>query len=182
MTVALTTVENVKGYLGISTTADDPLLERLVEAASAYIAQYLNREFGIAEYTDTFDGTDHQTYMFRNYPVTAVSSVMVGVNAVPAAPSMQEAGYRFDERRLVLQGYTLIRGMLNCSVTYTAAFENNPDIEQACIEVVANRYREKDRIGLVSKGLAGETITFSQKDIPASARDVLRVYRKVVPN
>jgi hypothetical protein len=111
-----------------------------------------------------------------------VQSVTVGTYTVPAAPNAQEAGYRFDERRLVLQGYTFIKGMLNCSVAYTADFSNNADIEQACIEVVANRYREKDRIGLVSKGLAGETITFSQKDIPASARDVLRVYRKVVPN
>jgi hypothetical protein len=179
---ALTSVENVKGYLGITATGDDPLLERLVNAASAYIAQYLNREFGEAQYTDTFDGTNGQVWMFRNYPVMSVQSVMVGVNEIPAAPSLQERGYRFDERRLVLQGYTFLQGMLNCAVTYTADFENVPDIEQACIEIVANRYREKDRIGLMSKGLAGETITFSQKDIPNSARDVLRVYRKVVPN
>jgi hypothetical protein len=179
---ALTTVENVKGYLGINSSVDDPLFERLVNAASAYIAQYLNREFGEAQYTDTFDGGNGQVWMFRNYPVQSVQSVMVGVNAIPVAPNMQERGYRFDERRLVLQGYTFIQGVLNCSVTYTANFAVVPDIEQACIEVVANRYREKDRIGLVSKTLAGETITFSQKDIPNSARDVLRVYRKVVPN
>jgi hypothetical protein len=178
----LTTVEAVKNYLGINATADDPLLERLVGAASDYIAQYLNRSFGESQYTDTFDGNMGQVWMFRSYPVLSVQSVTVGTYTVPAAPNAQEAGYRFDERRLVLQGYTFIKGMLNCSVAYTADFSNNADIEQACIEVVANRYREKDRIGLVSKGLAGETITFSQKDIPASARDVLRVYRKVVPN
>jgi hypothetical protein len=177
----LTSVENVKGYLGITNTQDDPLLERLVSAASQYVAQYLNRSFGEEQYTDTFDGAGGQVWMFRNYPVTSVQSL--SIRGIPIAASQNfAAGYRFDERRLILQGLNFLPGLLNCTVQYTVEFLNNADIEQACIEIVANRYREKDRIGLVSKGLAGETISFSQKEMPNSARDILRVYRKVVPN
>ena len=47
--------------------------------------------------------------------------------------------------------------------------------------MIAMRYREKDRIGLTSKGLAGETTGYSQKDMADSTRHILSQYRKVAP-
>ena len=55
------------------------------------------------------------------------------------------------------------------------------EIEQACIEVIAIRYKERDRIGQVSKSIGGETVSFSQKDFPDSVRTILNNYKKVVP-
>lgn len=55
------------------------------------------------------------------------------------------------------------------------------DIEHACIEMVGERYRYKNRIGETSKSLGGqETISFSQKDIPDFIRLLLQPYRRVV--
>lgn len=178
----LTTVENVKGYLGISVASDDALLDRLVSSASAYIQSWLNRSFALTTYTDTFDGMGFNSRMVSNYPITAVTSVLVDTQAIPLAPNTLASGYAFAERKVVLRGYTFNSGVLNCSVTYTAGYASvPPEIGQACIEIVANRYREKDRIGLTSKGLAGETIAYSQKDFPDSVRTILNNYKKVVP-
>jgi len=178
----LTTVENVKGYLGITSATDDPLLDRLVSSASGYIQSWLNRSFASTSYTETFDGTGFDTRMVSNYPITAVSSVVVNGVSIPLAPNSLASGYAFAERKIVLRGYAFVSGTLNCTVTYTAGYATvPPEIGQACIEIVANRYREKDRIGLVSKGLSGETITYSQKDFPDSVRTVLNNYKKVVP-
>ncbi|HUN48020.1 MAG TPA: hypothetical protein VMU85_15930, partial [Stellaceae bacterium] len=63
---------------------------------------------------------------------------------------------------------------------YTAGYPATPpEVEQACIELVALRYRERERIGHVSKSLAGETVAFSQKDMSDDIRTILSVYRRV---
>ena len=51
------------------------------------------------------------------------------------------------------------------------------DIEDACINMVAERYNYKSRIGYISKSLGGqETVTFSQKDMPDFIRTLLQPY------
>lgn len=55
------------------------------------------------------------------------------------------------------------------------------DIEHACIELVGERYRYRNRIGEISKSLGGqETISFSQKDMPDYVRTLLQPYRRVI--
>jgi len=55
------------------------------------------------------------------------------------------------------------------------------DIEHACMEMVGERYRYKNRIGEISKSLGGqETIAFSQKAMPDYIRTLLQPYRRVV--
>lgn len=56
------------------------------------------------------------------------------------------------------------------------------DLEQACIELVAERYRYKDRIGESSKTIGGQvTAAFSLKDMPDYVRELLQPYMSVVP-
>jgi hypothetical protein len=71
----------------------------------------------------------------------------------------------------------------NVVITYTAGYTTTPpDIAQACIELVARHYRERTRIGEVSKALGtGETVTFSQKDMSDSVKTLLSQYRAVMP-
>ncbi len=55
------------------------------------------------------------------------------------------------------------------------------DIEHACMEMVGERYRYKNRIGEISKSLGGqETIAFSQKDMPDFVRTLLQPYMRVL--
>lgn len=55
------------------------------------------------------------------------------------------------------------------------------DIEHACMEMAAERYRYRSRIGEISKSLGGqETISFNQKDIPDFIRTLLQPYRRVI--
>jgi hypothetical protein len=55
------------------------------------------------------------------------------------------------------------------------------DLEQACIELVLLRINERARIGEVGKTLAGEVVSFVQKDMTASIATALQPYRRVVP-
>lgn len=55
------------------------------------------------------------------------------------------------------------------------------DVDFACCELVALRYKEKDRIGEISKNLAGQTVSYSQKDISDFGRSVIDQYKRVTP-
>ena len=54
------------------------------------------------------------------------------------------------------------------------------DIEQACIELVGERYRTKDRIGENSKTLGGqETVTYATDSMNKYVREMLQPFKKV---
>lgn len=55
-------------------------------------------------------------------------------------------------------------------------------LEQATKELVGERYRIKDRIGIVSQSVGGrETVSYSQKDMNAFIASLLRTFKRVTP-
>lgn len=181
----LTTLANVKSWFSppLTATTDDALLTRLITAASQFIQTWLGQQLAVQTYTETRDGKGGQKLALTNIPVTALSSLTIDGLAIPPAPDALSPGYAFSPTMLYLRGYTFTPGFQNVSVTYTAGYAvTPPEIEQACIELVALRYKERDRIGHVSKGVAGETVTFTQKDMPPDVQSILNQYlRNFVP-
>jgi len=178
----LTTLAAVKSWLGLTASTDDALLSRLITATSAYIEQWTNRHFLSQSFNEVRDGTGSAVLVFADYPVTAVTAVVVNGQAIPLSPGYGQFGYSFTDTVLRLTGRWFDRGLGNVQLTYTAGYASvPPEIEQACIELVALRYKERDRIGHQSKSLAGETVTFMVRDFPDSVRTILTNWRKVVP-
>src|SRR5262249_16702315 len=148
---------------------DDALLARLITAASQFIQAWLGRQIAPADWIEIRDGTGGQRLVFANTPVTAVLSLTIDGLAIPPAPRGGGfgAGYVFGAGELDLRGYVFTRRARNVVVSYTAGYEAVPaELAQACIELVCLRYRERSRVGEVSKTLGGgETAAFSQKDM-----------------
>lgn len=178
----LTTLGNAKAWLSLTSATDDALLTRLIQAASGLIESYCNRQFASQSYTETRDGNGRPILLLGNYPISAVSSVSVNGRPIPQAGAFGVPGYRFNSDSILLTGYLFERGLKNIDISYTAGLATiPPEIEQACIELVALRYKERDRIGHVSKSLAGETVTFFVGDMPASVKTTLGQYKRVAP-
>lgn len=183
----LTTLANVRQYLnstGVTANAtDDALLTRLVSAASAFVQRWLDRDFLLASYVETRSGTGTTLLIPRQFPVVSVTQLSIDGVSIPArGSSVIASGYFFDDDYIYLNGYEFSRGRANVVITYQAGYSVVPfDVEQGVIEIVALRYRERDRIGLASKGLNGEQTNFILKDIPASARMMFEQYKRVVP-
>lgn len=179
----LTTLANVKSWLNVSTTTDDTLLQRLLSAASGYIQAWCNRVFAEASYTDTFNGKDKTKQMLGNYPVLSVTSVTVDANVIPPSTAVTVPGFVNDIYSVMLRDYWFCRGIQNVVISYTAGYATIPlEVEQACIELVALRYRERQHIGEVSKTAGGaETVSYSQKDMSDGIKTILGNYKKVVP-
>jgi hypothetical protein len=166
-------------------SVDDALLTRLITAASQFIQTWLQRQIAVSDWIEIRDGNGGQRLAFANFPVSAVLSLSIDGLDIPTAPSDGGfgAGYVFSPTELALRGYVFSRRAQNVVVTYTAGYASvPPDIAQACIELVAQRYRERTRIGEVSKALmSGETVTFSQKDMSDDAKTLLTQYQAVAP-
>jgi Phage gp6-like head-tail connector protein len=188
----LTNLAEVKAWLQTGQSAfpptDDALLTRLITAASQYIQTWLNRRIAVADYLEVRDGTGGQRLQFACFPVCAVLSLTIDGIAIPPAPPASPstgltAGYVFSPTQLSVRGYCFSRRAQNVAFSYTAGYLTTPpEIAQACIELVALRYRERTRIGEVSKAVGGgETVSYSQKDMSAPILTLLQQYRVVAP-
>lgn len=180
--VDLTTVADFKTYLGITSATDDALIQRLVTSASKYIQSWLNRNFAIQSYVQQHDGNGSALQAFSTYPVQSVSEVLINGLAIPLSADQKQRGYFFSDKFLYLANAIFTKGLFNVKITYTAGYATVPEeIAQACIELCALRYKERNRVGEVTKNIAGETISFSQKDFPAGVKTILNNYKKVIP-
>lgn len=179
----LTTLQNVKEYLGKTDNSSDPLLERLITAASASISQYTNRNLLTASYTETSDGLGNFYTCTKNFPVTAVASVTIDGVSIPISSGPLDNGFFFDAWGVGVRGCQFNRGRQNVTITYTAGYATIPaDIEQACIDLVAMKFREKDRVGVRSHsvGPGGSTVYITMA-MPDSVKAVLSNYIRRIP-
>ena len=200
----LTTLADVRAWLTTAQQAmpptDDLLLQRLITAASQFIQTWLNRSIAAQDYFEVRDGTGRQTLQFGAFPVTNVLQVVVDTATIPPVPPFTpappgqvvnlppttffagRAGYLFTPTQLTLRGYVFWRRPQNIQLTYTAGYASvPPEVVQACIELVALRYRERTRIGELSKRIGTDTIAYSQKDMPADLATLLTKYKLVAP-
>lgn len=185
----LCALADVKAWLQTGQSAfpdtDDALLTRLITAASQFIQTWLNRQIAPGDWQEVRDGSGGQRLVFANFPVTAVLSLSIDGLEITPAPSDggYGAGYVFSPTELALRGYVFTRRAQNVIVSYTAGYASTPpDIAQACIELVCQRYRERTRIGEVSRALVGrETVGFSQADMSDDVKLLLSQYRAQAP-
>lgn len=182
----LTTLADVKTWLqtapGQFPSSEDALLTRLITAASQFIQTRLGRWIAPVDYLEVRDGTGGTRLQFGMFPVLAVLSLTIDDQPILPAPDTTTAGYGFTQTQLIVRGTCFTRRKQNVIVTYTAGYPAVPaDIAQACIELVALRYRERTRIGEVSKHLGGETVSYLQKDMTPAVASVLEQYRMVAP-
>jgi len=180
----LTGLTEAKEWLSITTDGSDILLDRLISAASAFIQgpEGIGYEVASQAYAEVRDGHGGSRLAFGRPPLTAVASVKVDGVEIPPAAAVLGAGYRFSAGLIWLNGYLFTRGAGNVEVACTRGWAATPpQLEQACIELVAWRYSERERIGQESKSIQGANVTFSTKDIPADVQRVLQAWKKVAP-
>ncbi|CAK0739938.1 conserved hypothetical protein [Gammaproteobacteria bacterium] len=180
----LTDLANVKAYLRIKTedTTSDALLALLITAASDYIQNILNRTFKAADYVQRSNGNNADIMVASNYPIISVSGVIVDGVTIPAAPSEAAPGYLFDKDAIYLRGFKFTKGVKNVVLSYNAGYSATPPVvADCCATLVGKKFKYLDRIGHLSKILAGETVTYERSDLTDELKSVLRNFAKVVP-
>jgi hypothetical protein len=169
----LCTLDDLKSYLGIDNANQDVLLTNLINGASAFIENYTNRDFSIQVYTEQLHGTGKKFLPVQNSPIVDVISV-TDDNGV-------SYNVDFIDTMLIMPNYGVFtKGVFNWAISYHGGLSVVPDdVAQACKELAAYKFKDRDRIGLKSKGLAGEVISYEKKDIRGEIQNVLANYVRV---
>lgn len=183
-------VQDVQTWLGSAASAGEPLIARLISAASRMISNYCNRDnFSSETYVELYDGCGHDWMLLRQWPVTSVQSVTLRRDRLVSTLS-DSSDFTIEApiaggaaQRLILNSGAFPRGRSNVTVTYTAGYDAPPaDIVQACIELVGEAYRRRERIGQASVSMKDQsTVSFGQADMNATIKTLLAAYRRLTP-
>ncbi|MBI4798635.1 MAG: phage gp6-like head-tail connector protein [Desulfarculus sp.] len=193
---ALTSVQAVKNYLGLSSADHDALLESLIEAVSAHFAAHTGRALKARDYSPDpaspafdpdnalLDGSGYPELLLPQYPVQGLASLVVDGVALSPAQVPGQAGWVLDRGAGVvsLVSGVFSRGRHNLAVTYRAGFETVPaDLAQACLEQVATRFQEsgagQGRLGVSARTLADGSVSYQGQALLPQVTAVLDRYR-----
>ena len=127
----LCALQDVKTYLGITDTNSDAVLNALVTNVSAAVEAYCNRTFASTSYTETRNGGCGPKMFLMNGPVTAVASVAVNGQSIPAAPNALAGGFVFDSSVVYIRPgaggpQEFCKGVQNVTIEYTAGYVVTP--------------------------------------------------------
>lgn len=134
MTERLTTLAIVKDWLGIDTTDSDAELIRIIDAASQFTLNYLNRDSLVANsYTQNFRGNGKDTMLLRNWPVISITSVGINGTSIVAGTrgnaGMPSTGFFLSDDRAAPQSVDLFGYAFYyrapCQVVYRAGYETS---------------------------------------------------------
>lgn len=127
----------IAGSSGIG-ASDDTLLSRLITDVSGAIYAYLSRSTLLPRtVSERYDGNGKDRLYLRNYPVTAISSLVVGDTAIAAGPApgagvAWQAGYLLEPwdgappglpQALDLRGHRFHRGRQNVLIAYVTGYQ-----------------------------------------------------------
>ena len=192
MPTYLTTSANVKTALKISTSDDDARIALLLTSVTKWVQNYTRRILINGSVTDLGDGKDSDSYVLKDYPVTAVSHVYNSLDVPRVYTTATEltvaTQYVLEASKGILKrvdGGVFKGGPQSVKVEYTAGYASVPeDLERAAIEVISVKLvKGKNQ----SYHLAGENRgegsvtyaadTISRHDIPFHALQVFDFYR-----
>ena len=90
---ALCTLANAKTLLGITGSADDLLLARLINAVSDSVETYCGRQFLTRAHAARYDGNSQRFLYLPHHPVTAITRVSLGTNAAMSLTNSAAGAY-----------------------------------------------------------------------------------------
>ena len=178
---ALTDLDNVKTFLGITGTDDDTLLEALINQASAFMEQYTSRKLKARDYDysiaadkfDTFyDGDATSKLFLRQWPLNSVTSpILISGEEIAVASSTDYYGstgfISYNLRGELYYESGFASGKQNIRVSYNAGYAaGSPgylELELLCQELVSLVYTQKDKLAFRSERIGN--YAYSVRDL-----------------
>ena len=176
----LTTLAAVKDWLNSNgLNAEDDILQRLISAMSSSIHSHLSRtRLKLGPIVgEKINGTGNRVIYPVNYPIVSIESLSVSGTVWIESTSPSVQGYAINGNKIEAINNLFPLGRGNVVLSYTAGYAEGSmelyELEQALIEWLAVRFRERAHIGEVSKNLQGMVVTYTQRDIPGSVKLML---------
>lgn len=183
---ALITLQDAKEHLTIVGAESDPVIEGLINTASALCEDFTGRALKSAERTEVYDGTAGTELTLRQYPITEVATVEFLTSGPPDAWTEQDlSAYGLYvvqpvEDTIGFRTLAFPYWRQNVRVTYTAGYVAVPSkLKEACRQIVLSIWKQRDKqaAGVSSMSVpGGQTVTYTTEDIPKQAKTLLAEY------
>ena len=177
-----------KSYLGDEgiDTGIDQLICNLINNVSRFADSYIGEVFYIAGYTEYFDGDNTDRIIPEHYPVNLITSLHSDEDRVfDATTLIDSTSYVIVDKIYVrlLDDEYFETGIQNIKLVYQAGPSSVPlDLQQACAEIVAWKFKEGrggGDLNVQSKTRTDSTTTYFGEAIPKSAKAVLDRYKRL---
>lgn len=165
---ALTSLDNLKEVLGITTNIENTLLENIINRATDIIESYCgNRRFKSTAYTnEEYNGTGTCFINAKQYPITALTVYEKNQGSAGTADwnTLQSDYIKYiDDGQGPGQFYYqmgFLLGVRNYRFSYVAGYTTIPyDLEEACIELCVYIYKDRQNKGMKSESLGEYSYT-----------------------
>ncbi len=191
---ALTTVLQVKPFLGLSTasTAEDTFVENLVNVATDMIeGQYCNRPFinvattsstTLQSQTEYFDGGE-KNFFLKYYPISSITSIYDDPDRTydDTGDAIDSTSYvLYENSGRICLDTTSATQTHSVRVIYTGGYTTATlpyDIEFAAWEVVSLLFKSRESLGISSKSFADGSANYYENRLSFFAKDTFSKYR-----
>ncbi len=179
---ALTTLVDVKSFLGITVTTWDTLLCNLINSASSFLEKATDRKLLARTYLynipahredSWYDGDSKKTLFTRQYPINSVSYLEMDGSELASAGTTDyygSTGYIIYSRRGELfYANGFVMGKQNVRISYNAGYASGtPELEELrelCNALVGYVYTNKGTLGFKSERIGN--YSYSKGDLKA---------------
>lgn len=183
---ALISLQDAKEHLTIVGADSDPVIEGLINAASALCDDFTARALKSREHVEIHDGTGGTEITLRQYPISEVASVefLTGTPPDVWTPYDTEAYGLYVvqpvEDTIGFRNLAFPYWRQNVRVTYTAGFTTVPSkLKEACRQIILSLWKQRDKqaAGVASMSVpGGQTVTYTVEDIPKQTKSLLAEY------
>lgn len=165
-----TTLANVREFLGGGGTGEDALLANLIARATVEMQTWMDRALFQATFTEYYDGNAGPTVIVNERPIVSVTSLHDSLDQTwDATTVIAAADFAYDRNPSLRNtgqvyrryGVPFYAGFQNVRVVYVGGYSTVPlDIEEVCIERVAQAFERRSSMTTASVSLGDGTRTF----------------------
>lgn len=167
-------VNDMKTWLGETTSDNDEKLRSAALIASSLIESFCERDLASAAKTETLYGNGSRWLLPRRTPITAVASCLVEGVSVPVS---------FEPTRIKRTDNSIFEYQQAVTLTFTAGYTKLPDDVAHATKLTAQAiynspaYDQNFQTENLSGVFSGSYHQFGPSNIPPAARLMLEAYR-----
>jgi hypothetical protein len=179
----LVSLDDAKDYLGLTDddTDRDNRIGFYLTVVSELADNYTNRTLLETEHTEWHDGTGDEVLRLKNYPVSAVTSLVIDDVWDTTSDVVSSSDYRLiSEYGLVVYKYEWPVGRRNIKAVYTAGYSTVPyDLRMGVLEYMAHLWqRASEKVWAHETRQGGEKSVTVLREMPHVTKQMWDRYRR----
>jgi len=187
--MSLVTLQQVKDWLGVTSTSQDAVLETVQSSVEGLVLDYCECSFSPVVVTGELqDAGRSDTIVVEHFPIISVQALYFGVDATGAYGALLEPdSYIVRPHEIVLRSMHTGRGRGYIRIDYTHGYESVPSQVMMAVLLSCEAFyyrRNRKSVDISSRSKEGESESFTsawdtKTGLPKAAVQMLGSYRSI---